>query len=144
MLEHQQEKKKSLHFLLNVHHYILLLLSCPSVVIKGACQPIHIHANPAGRLKWPYAITRPTAHSASMCGLMSDWVICKFRKCMITHDTECTYWDQVSLNNTNQPTNRFHSACSQRPPFKVIIRYHGNMTIMNLSHSFIVMWSTWP
>ena len=29
--------------------------------------------------------------------LMSDLVICKFRKSW--HDTECPYWDQVSLNN---------------------------------------------
>ena len=32
---------------------------------------------------------------------MSDVVIYKFRKSMIIHDTECSYWDQVSLNNTN-------------------------------------------
>ena len=25
-------------------------------------------------------------------------------KSMVIHDTECPYWDQVSLNNTNQPT----------------------------------------
>ena len=57
--------------------------------------------NPRGRLKWPYAVTRLTAHF--MCGLMSDLVICKFRKSMVIHDVECPYWDQVSLNNTNQP-----------------------------------------
>ena len=56
--------------------------------------------NPRGRLKWPYTITRLTAHF--MCGLMSNLVICKFRKSMVIHDTECPYWDQVSLNNTNQ------------------------------------------
>ena len=55
--------------------------------------------NPWGRLKWPSAITRLTAHF--MCGLMSDMVICKFRKSMVIHDTECPYWDQVSLNNPN-------------------------------------------
>ena len=37
-----------------------------------------------------------------MCGLMSDLVNCKVRKSIIIHDTECPYWDQVSLNNTNQ------------------------------------------
>ena len=37
-----------------------------------------------------------------MCGLMSDLVICKFRKSMVIHDTKYPYWDQVSLNNTNQ------------------------------------------
>ena len=28
--------------------------------------------------------------------------ICKLKKSMVIHDTECPYWDQVSLNNTNQ------------------------------------------
>ena len=27
-------------------------------------------------------------------------------KSMVIHDTECPYWDQVSLNNINQPTNQ--------------------------------------
>ena len=36
-----------------------------------------------------------------MCGLMSDLVICKLRKSMVIHDSECPYRDQVSLNNTN-------------------------------------------
>ena len=56
--------------------------------------------NPWERLKWPNSITRLTAHF--ICGLMSDMVICKFWKSMVMHDTECPYWDQVSLNNTNQ------------------------------------------
>ena len=30
----------------------------------------------------------------------SDLVICNFRKSMVIHDTECPYWDQVSLNST--------------------------------------------
>ena len=37
-----------------------------------------------------------------MCGLMSDLVICKFRESMVIYDTECPYWFQMSLNNTNQ------------------------------------------
>ena len=41
-----------------------------------------------------------------MCGMMSHLVICKFRKSMVIHDTECPYWDQVSLNNTN-PVSMF-------------------------------------
>ena len=48
-----------------------------------------------------YTFTRLTAHL--MCSLTSDLVICKFSKRMVIHDTECPYWDQVSLNNTNQP-----------------------------------------
>ena len=43
-----------------------------------------------------------------MCGLMSDLVICKFRKSMVIHDIECPYWDQVSLNNT-KPNHPFTS-----------------------------------
>ena len=35
------------------------------------------------------AITRVTAHF--ICGLMSDLAICKFRKSMVIHDTECPY-----------------------------------------------------
>ena len=64
---------------------------------------IYTHTNPWGKLKWPHAITRLAAHY--MCGLMSDLVICNSRKSMVIHDTECHYWDRVSLNNTNQPTN---------------------------------------
>ena len=43
------------------------------------------------------------ADSQLCIGLMSDLVNCKFRKIMVIHDTECPYWDQVSLNNTNLP-----------------------------------------
>ena len=40
-----------------------------------------------------------------MSGLMSDLVICNFRKSMVMHDTECPYWDQVSLSNSyTKPT----------------------------------------
>ena len=28
-------------------------------------------------------------------------MVCKFWKSMVIHDTQCSYWDQVSLNNTN-------------------------------------------
>ena len=35
---------------------------------------------------------------------MSDLVICKFRKSMVIHDTECPHWDQMSLNNPNPNT----------------------------------------
>ena len=33
---------------------------------------------------------------------MSNLLICKFRKSMVIHDTECPYWNQVLLNNTTQ------------------------------------------
>ena len=54
----------------------------------------HTHTNPR-RLKWSYAITWMTAYF--ICGLMSDRVICKLRKSMVIHDTECPNWDQVPL-----------------------------------------------
>ena len=30
-----------------------------------------------------------------------------FKKNMVIHDIECPYWDQMSLNNTNQPNQLF-------------------------------------
>ena len=33
---------------------------------------------------------------------LDDLVICMFRKNRATHDRKCPYWDQVSLNHTNQ------------------------------------------
>ena len=57
----------------------------------------YFHTNPWGRLQWPYAIARLTANF--IYDLMSDLVICKFRKSI--HNIECPYWDQMSLNNTN-------------------------------------------
>ena len=72
----------------------------PSGVIKWVFSPIHIHTNIWGRLKLPYAITRLTTHF--VCGLMSDLVIHKFRKRIVLYDTECPYWDQVSLNKQNK------------------------------------------
>ena len=41
-------------------------------------NPYITHTNPWGRLKWSYGIIRLTAYF--MCGLMSDLVLCKFRK----------------------------------------------------------------
>ena len=47
--------------------------------------------------KWQSAITMLTAHFT--CGLMYVLAICKLLKCVDIHDTECPYWDRVSLNN---------------------------------------------
>ena len=60
---------------------------------------------PEEDLKWPGQ--QPTLSN----GLMSDLVICKFRKSMGIHDTECPSWDQVSLNNTNQTKPPFLTSC---------------------------------
>ena len=45
-----------------------------------------------------------------MCGMMLDLMICKFSKGMVIHGIKCPYWDQMSLNNTNQtrPDWSFH------------------------------------
>ena len=81
----------------------------PLGTIEWVCYPVHIHTNHWGRLKWPYAIARMTAHF--MCGLMSDLMIGNFRrKKMYGHtyvqDTECSHWDQVSL--TQHKPNATH------------------------------------
>ena len=49
---------------------------------------------------------------------MSDLVICKFLKSIIIHDTECPYWDQVSLNNTKPHPHRY---CFERSVIQVSI-----------------------
>ena len=47
-----------------------------------------------------------------MCGLTSDLVISNFeKKHGHIHDTQCPYWDQVSLNNTN-PTLKLDEVVS--------------------------------
>ena len=50
-----------------------------------------------GKIKWPFAITRLTAHIT--CGLMSDLeILCtSLEKSMVIHDTKCPYEDKVSF-----------------------------------------------
>ena len=52
----------------------------------------------------PYPVTKLPARFT--CGLMSALVICNQRKSVVIHDTECSYWKQVLLNNprSNQAT----------------------------------------
>ena len=54
-----------------------------------------------GRL-WPSAIIRLTAHFT--CGLYLIWWFASIGKSVVKHDTECPYWDQMSLNNTQAQT----------------------------------------
>ena len=63
-------------------------------------------------LKWPHAIARLTAHF--MCGAWSMiWWFASLGKVVIHMlGTECPYLDQVSLNNTNQPTNHIYASIS--------------------------------
>ena len=69
----------------------------------------HLWGDKASMLTHTYPHKPLSSHQADsqlMCGLMFDLdlVISKFRKSMVTHDAEFPYWDQVSLNNTNQTT----------------------------------------
>ena len=48
---------------------------------------------PLKKIKCPSAIIRLTAHFK--CRLMSDLVICKHKKEMVIHDTECPPWNQA-------------------------------------------------
>ena len=66
-----------------------------------------------------------------MCGVTSDLVICKFSKSTVIHDTECPYWDQVSLNNTN--TN----------PSLVVENTVGLFLCMNMYMRGIPVYFTW-
>ena len=75
-------------------------LGCVVVCLSVAKTFIGLQRNPFFPFLTICKITRLTAHF--LCGLMSDLLVCKFIKCMVIHDTECPYWDQVSLNNTNQ------------------------------------------
>ena len=47
---------------------------------------------------------------------------CKFSKSMVWHDTECPYWDQVSLKNTN-PT--LHRSPSCTIPLRLMAGHSG-------------------
>ena len=79
-----------------------------SLCIKVPLGVIHTHINPWGRLE-VIICKSPGWQPTFMCGLMSNLVICKFRKSMVIHDTGCPYRDQVSLNNTtqNKPNQTF-------------------------------------
>ena len=75
--------------------------------------------------QWTRAITRLTARF--MCGLMSDLVICKFRKSMVTHDTECPHWDQVSLKNIN--INQLTPVCFQVKPLLQVTNNEEKLSV---------------
>ena len=64
----------------------------PPVTLGGDKVSMLVHTyphKPLRKSKWSAAISRLRARF--MCGLMSDLVICKFRKTMVIHDTECPY-----------------------------------------------------
>ena len=72
-----------------------------------------------------------------MCDLMSDLVICKVRKSVVIHDTECPYWDQVSFNNTQtQPNPLCFSNCLLQCSFTyfcVILQWYWGYCYIQVS-----------
>ena len=81
------------------HFSIVFCSGWTSGVIKLVCKPAHTHTNPRGRLKWPSAITRLTAHCT--CGLMSDLVICRHKKVWLYVTPNILIKTRCKLNNTN-------------------------------------------
>ena len=75
-------------------------------VIRAYVNPYIPTHKPLRRIK-VYVITRLILTLLFGVALMSDLVICKFRESMVIQDTECPYWDQVSLNNTNHTQSHF-------------------------------------
>ena len=69
--------------------------------------------------------------------LISDLVICRFRKSTVIHDTECRFWDQVSLNNTN-PTHHTHSNASGK--IKVAILQSPDRLLITLYALCLILW----
>ena len=76
--------------------------------VKWVCYSIHTHTNPWGKL-WSDHMQSPGWQPTLwiMYGLISDLMICKFRKVWSYNDTECPYWDKVSLNNNTTQTQPF-------------------------------------
>ena len=83
-------------------------IALPSRVIKWVCYPMYTHTNPWGKIKWPYAITKLTAHF--MYGLIFDLMFYNFRKNVVIRDTECPYWNQVSWSNTKPNQTKLYIA----------------------------------
>ena len=122
---------------MSVHSRVLLFMQVTSLT-SGHTDPDKSHKpGPFDlviwRLKWPYAITKVTAYF--VCGLKSDLVIYKFRKNMVTRDSRCPYWGQVSLNNTNP--SHFSQSLENQSETK---------TTTNLALLYIIqsqMWGIW-
>ena len=64
------------------------------------------------------------------------WWFEKFRKSMVIHDTECPYWDQVSLNNTNQTKPLFRCVHSSFGSCSVLLEtqslLHQSISVLHL------------
>ena len=105
-LEHQHI---GLYLLLCIHHKIMFTpihSFGADKVSRAYVNPYIPTHKPLRRIK-VYVITRLILNLLFGVALMSDLVICKFRKSMVLQDTECPYWDQVSLNNTNHTQSHF-------------------------------------
>ena len=57
--------------------------------LNFACVNFAHTKRPSRKIK--VTLCNHQADSALMCGLASDLVICKFRKCLAIHDIECPY-----------------------------------------------------
>ena len=80
-------------------HFLFFTLDGP---LRGDKVSVLTHIYPHKPLRKIKVTTcNHQADSPLYVCVMSDLVICKFWKSMVIHDTECRYWDQVSLNNTN-------------------------------------------
>ena len=83
---------------------ILQYLQCGLCVLLSVPKNYFGLYKPLRNIKWLSAITKLTAHF--MCGLMIyDLVLCRHRKSMVIHDTECPYQDQELINN--KKTNKY-------------------------------------
>ena len=90
-----------LHVLVYTIAVLHLSLACCPLWGDKASMLIHIYLyKPLWKIEVTICkISRLTAHS--MCGLMSDLLICMFIKRMVIHDTECPFWDKVSLTHSS-------------------------------------------
>ena len=111
--------------------------------------PIYTHTKPGGRLKWSYAKSPgwrpfyvwPCVWSADLHLLI---------KSMVIHDTECPYWDQVSLNNTPNQIYSFiyiqQRVCNYwwvRTFIRPTSRLISNLLILFCSPLRLILLSNW-
>ena len=85
---------------------------------------------------------------------MFNLLICKFMKVVVIQDTECPYWDQVSLNNikpnqtTDDPTLDYYPHSSEGDnqnegsSVPVVCRWvwPGNKTFLEVSSMVVTWW----
>ena len=87
----------------------------PSPLGDKVSMLTHIYPHKARRKieDWSYAKSPGWQPTLCVALCLICWFALAF-KSMVIHDTECPYWDQVSLNNTNQTKPSLESRCSNR------------------------------